>query len=489
MLKFIILAQPVSGTIMDIKTFFQRISKEAIIKLSIALLLFLATLGIFRLFQDSDFYNATLNKIAFTYQKEKKLIKEVEKPFVSLSAENMINWDGEFYNKIRKYYYDKGECCYAFFPLFPLLWKIIFVDETWIGLVNYLLFAISIIIFSSFLVKKNSPLSERLCVFALALILPTVTTYYLPYAEALYTLTFALAIWGLVKNKYWIYFTFILLFAMTRPSITIFAISIILLDIFYLLKHRNFLHFIKELIRKLLPVALGTFIVFFLFYLNSGSWTKYFEVVNKYWFVSFSIPKTITDWSVEGFGMNIFTLFFMVLPVLVLFIFNALKVLRAKPVEKPPGIFSGDMDFIKEYFFNNAMIHFWGVFLFIVFYQGGSLNGLSRYVFVSPFFYIFFFVLYDIIKEARLYKILLFSVLSVTGSLLVLLNVPDTLQPEISFTDTGFFALLASFVYLFLMRYMNRAVRISLLIILAVYNIIWIAFLYNIFLCDGWLFT
>ena len=101
--------------------------------------------------------------------------------------------------------------------------------------------------------------------------------YYLPYAESLFTLTLAIASWGLVKKKYWIFFIGAYAFAMTRPAVLIFIFAIIGADLRYLFVHRNFNYFFKEVALKALPFALGYFTVTLILYVYCGSWTAYFD--------------------------------------------------------------------------------------------------------------------------------------------------------------------------------------------------------------------
>jgi len=471
--------------------------KEIRLKFLIVIVLFIATAHVLRLFQNNDIYNLTLDHFTLTYKfyYDKNGVTHVDavkNQYTKINKNNIINWDASQYKRIKNNYYDNGkwEGDYAFFPLFPLLWKILYLNDYLIGLFNYFLFGLSIIILSSlFFPKLILSQTERLCVFMLSLILPTIVVYYIPYAEALYTFTFVMAIWGLVKNKYWVYFVFIILFSMTRPTIIVFAISIVMLDLLYFLKHRNVVHFVKELALKLIPAAIGVGIVFSMYYLNSGSFTKYFEAVSKYWPQHFGFPHKIADWSIEGFGMNVFAIFFVIIPSAILFLFNALKHIKsAKPVV-PQSVFNGNFNFIKEYFLNNSIIHFWGVFLCIFFYQDGSLNGLSRYVFVSPFFYIFYFIFYSELRDIKIKKLLYLFIPAFCLSAFTLLTAPKYLQPQINFHDMGFFCFFFSLVFLISLKYLNNTSKKMAFLVVAFFNIVWITFLYNIYICDGWLFT
>jgi hypothetical protein len=352
-----------------------------------------------------------------------------------------------------------------------------------------LLFALSIILLSKYFFKDQTlSFLENICVFIVALVLPPIVTYYLPYADALFTLTFALALWGLLKNKYWLFFVFIQLFAMTRPIFMIVGLAFIIIDIFYFFKHRNFSHFIKELSLKLYPLLLGTFIVFFLFYLNSGTFTKYFESNSVHWKVAFSIPHKITDWSAEGFGMNVFTIFFILIPSLIIFINNFIKLLRSEKTNELPTVFKGDLSFIKEYFFNFSIVYFWGVFFYVIFFQNGSLNGLNRYIFASPFTYIYLFGIVQVLKKVNTNTFLILTNFLLVASLIMLCSFPK-LDPALNFNDSGFFTLFLDFIFLYSMKYMKNYWKIISLSIIVFYNIIWITYLYNIYLCDGWIFT
>ncbi len=468
------------------------VSQELLIKISLVIILFMGTFLVFKMLQKPKIYNSTLSKISHNYSRDvvnKNIVWKVKEPYYYRDTHNTCRWDGSIYNEIRENYYNNGDHKYAFFPLFPLLWKISHISVLYIGLINYLLFGISVIIFSMFFLDTaRTGILERICVFTAAIVLPQVVVYYLPYAEALFTFTFALAIYGLIKNKYWLFFIAILLFAMTRPTFLIIGLSFVIIDVVYLIKHRNIGHFIKELSLKLLPLLLGTCIVFIMYYFNSGSLTKYFESVNQFWSMSFRIPDRIADWSIEGFGMNVFTIFFIVITSLILFLNNFLKIIRSDKTEGQPSIFKGDTNFIKEYFFNNAIIYFWGVFIFVVFYQDCTLNGLSRYIIASPYFFIFLFYFYANLKEIKLNKLIIGSVV-LTAAGLFMLTSQFKLEPKLNFSDSGFFLLLFTFLYLSSLRYMNTVFKIACLLILVLLNVIWITYLYNIYLCNACIFT
>jgi len=475
---------------MKIQLLKKLINNELLVKLSLVIVLFLGTFLIFKAFQKPIIYNATLKKVTYTYSRDEVLpnvVWKVDEPFYYMDAKNSVRWDGSIYDEIRKDYYNAGDHKYAFFPLFPLLWKVLHVNALFMGLLNYLLFGFSVILFSLFFFKnENTSTIERFCVFVVALTLPPIVVYYLPYADALFTFTFAIAMYGLIKNKYWLFFISIVLFSMTRPTFVIVGLSFVIIDFLYYLNHKNIRHFIKELSLKLTPLLLGTAIVFIMFYLNSGSFTKYFESVNTYWHTSFSIPTKISDWSTEGFGMNLFTIF-IIIAASILFINHFIKHTLTDKSSALPSIFNGNASFISEYFFRSSIFYFLGVFTFIIFFQAGSLNGLSRYIIGSPFFFMFFFYMVDDLKKLTFKRLIILLIpLSMLSLMLFMSTVTD---PKMNFNDSGYFIFLLALLYLFFLKSMNNLLKIVALGLLVLYSIVWIAYLYNVYLCNGWIFT
>ncbi len=471
---------------------FFRVFSENYLKIAIIIGLFLGTFLIFKMLQRPPIYNATLKNITHTYAFDsvnKNCIWKVHQPYYYMDTINTVHWDGVIYKDIRDNYYTNGDWKYGFFPLFPMVWRFLHISSLFIGLFNYLLFGLSVLIISNFFFKeKIKSFTERFCVFITLLILPPIVTYYLPYADALTTFTFSMGIWGLMKKKYWIYFVSIFLFATSRPIFVHVGLAFLTLDLLYYLKHLNFKHFIKETTLKLLPLVSGTLLVFLLFYINSGSFFKYFEVINKYWKTSFSIPNQISDWSIESFGTNVFILFFLIAPSLVLFFKHFINLYFSKNSKVPQGIFKGDTVSIKDYFFYISIIYFTGVLVFTLFYQSGTLNGLNRYIFVSPFFLIFFFYGYQYLKDIS-WRVLIFSVLLLLIPSFIMLTGFPELDPEINFSDFGFFILLMDVLFLYSLKYMNDIVRVLLMILLTLINLTLVTYLYNIYLCNGWIYT
>ena len=121
-------------------------------------------------------------------------------------------------------------------------------------------------------------------------------------------------------------------------------------------------------------------------------------------------------------------------------------------------------------------------------YQNGSLNGLSRYILASPFAYIFFFYVYQYLKKISFLKFVIAGGLLLTASILMLTGVAK-LEPQINFSDFGFFILLVELLFLFSLKYLNNFMKVTLMILISFVSIVLITYMYNIYLCNAWIYT
>lgn len=465
-------------------------------KIIIALTVFLLGFSIFKLLQNETIFNKTLGKIAITYLNTSdpgQTIKTTDmlktsNPYTNLDEANFHNWDVVFFKYMAENGYGKDESwpgigTYAFSPLFPFIWKLTHLPASIISIFNYLLFAFSIIILSSlFLSTKDFGKFDQLIIFTFALTLPTVFSFYLPYCESTFIFTMSVALWGLSKNKYWVFFIGLLLFTLSRPSFIIFGLAFILTDIYFLILNRNFKVFFKELWLKISPILLGVFITFFIQYLYSGNFLKMFEVHDRFWKHYFQMPTRISDWSTEGYGMNIFAICCVVLPS-GLFVLSFLKERFSFSNKSAISLFSNESS--RDYLFIVSIAYFFGNFLFVLFTQGGNLNGIHRYVLVSPFFYVFLFILLSKLKTIS-YKYLPILMVSLVYLGFMLL-IHGHYQHKITFLDAGYFLLVLSMAYIIFYNSMLKLIKISLLIVLVFSNTVWLTYLFNHFLNNSFI--
>ena len=348
------------------------------LKIVILISVFLLGLILFKGLQNQTIFKYTLGVITFTNQhlgEPNSFVQDVDivktkHPYTTFDEANFNRWDVGFYSYMKDSGYGKNDTwpgigTYAFSPLFPFIWKLTQLPAPYISILNYLMFAFSIVILSSlFLSIKDFSKTDRICFFALALTLPSVFSFYIPYSESTFIFTMSIALWGLFKNKRWLFFLGMVLFALSRPSFIIVGLAFICTDIYFLILNKDNKLFFKELVWKLLPIITGMMITFYIQYLSSGSFFKMFEVHSLFWDHNFQIPTTITDWSLEGYGMSIFSIVCIVFPASIMLFTNWLNHRKDKLSQR--------------------------VSLFSPAYQGRSICLISRSFTLSETFYSFY---------------------------------------------------------------------------------------------------
>ena len=468
--------------------------KEILFKSLISIGVFLLTFVVFTLLQNQGIYNATLGKLSNNYGRiggdKKNQIIETKIPYEKITQSNIYRWDAKLYKCVSDSMYVNSDFYYkerlAYYPLFPLLWKISMIDSSLIFIINYLLFTISLILLLHLLKNDNR---NNQFIFMVALILPSTIIYYLPYAESLFLFTMVISMIGLFKRKYWLFFLGAFAFSMTRPAAQIFLFAIMAADIRYFLIHRKINYFLKEIVLKILPFILGILLVIYIQYCYSGSWTAYFDAL-IFWPAESGFFNTILDWSVEGFGMTVFAIFFLAIPSLVYALIWGMKIFKKNEqyTIQPPSLFSGNSEWIKEYMFNTSVLFTAGNLLYTFLTSGNVLNGFYRYTMAVPFFYIILFLFHEKVKNVSFkYKMFAFG-LCLLGMILFLANVIYG-GDRFRFPYVGLY--LSVFLLLFILAepYLSYRNKWLIILLLILPCILWLTYLFNMYLCDGWLFT
>ncbi len=447
----------------------------------------------FFLFQNEKVYRNTLGKISMTYERTGAWsdfnIQLVRKPFTSVTEQKLLHWDSEIYYSIKEYMYsDEGPYSGvrgAFFPLFPGLWKTTQLSAIGICLLNYLLFASALILLVELLLKEQS-LRDRLFFIGIALSVPSVVFFYIPYTEAVFLITSVCAVAGFIKKKYTLYFLGAFLVATTRPASMFVGVAIILIDVLVLWLEKDWRGFLKNTFLKILPFAAGYFSVVVLMYFYQGSWTLMYDA-RKYWpeeTLGMRLPGPIRDWSVEGFGMSSFSIAYICLPAIVYVLFKAGRVLLAKHKDNLLVWLRNE-----DHYLAMISLAYMGLLLiYTLLFRGGSLNSFSRYTLASPFFFLLLLQLWKQRKNVHLVQKILLLVLP-SIFLYVFFKKVEYGDGRLRFEYMGMylFILLLGFVYLH--TYLNRTLQVIGVVGIFLLNILWSTYLFNCFLCDSWIFT
>ncbi len=447
--------------------------------------------SIFFLLQNEFVYQNTLGKISSNYIRLKvdgvTEIQQIKKPYVSISNGRLQNWDADIYYCIKEKLYVKDGGCYsevkgAFFPLFPLIWKASHLNSIGISILNYLLLVVSLSVLVQLLYKGSA--KEKLLIYSLLLVLPSTVIYYIPYTESLFLFTMTLALVGFSKNNYWRYFIAACGMAMLRPATLFILLAILAVDSLCFFSHRNLSLYIRNILRMGLPFVLGFVAAIFIQYASSGSFNTMSEA-QKYWSGSIGLVHQITDWSLEGFGMNTFSVFFIAIPSLSFIIYSLLKK-KSFSNNYSEAILRSEN--ANSYFFLISIFYLAGILIFIFLTAGGNLHSFFRFTMSSPAFYIVILFLLNhwlsTDKNIRPILILLPIIL-----LIVFLAQTDYGGSRLNFSLTGMYLSVLAFTFLCFHSYLKKSAQWILASILILLCIIWNTYLFNIFLCEGWIYT
>lgn len=300
---------------------------------------------------------------------------------LKLKANGTLSWDAAHYFHIMTYGYEGFRV--AFFPLFPMIWKILNVNSVSISLINYFIFL------SSFLfLKKILHLNWE--VFFIYLSVPSLIFFALPYSESIFFLSLIPTIYGL-KNQNSKYVAIGILFAsMARPSISVLIIAILITEILFRKNWKStFLNFSFYLISFLS----GQFLVALIQWFNTGKWFEFYKV-QSLWGNKLQIPNLpLSSWSGDMIvRFDAIALFFSGLALIAIF-----------------QHFKGNKISKIEMF---GMLNIVGLASIILLFRGGSLFSLNRFLFCSPFFIILINFYYKRVFFTSIKSILLLGLFS-----------------------------------------------------------------------------
>jgi len=404
----------------------------------------------------------------------------------------MLNWDAEHYYDIKTSFYKKGikdgpNAIFAFFPFFPTVWKTTNFSPLGISVLNFIFFCVSLLILTNLFspYAKDDP-HQQLVLFVVGLCIPLNVIFMIPYSEGVFMLCITLAIAGMLSGRYWTYFAFSILAAMTRPAAAVLLLTLAVTETLQLLKHKNGWLFVKELFLKSIPLIIGTGIVSYIQYQQGSGGYFVFIEAQKYWGHVLGFPSEIKDWSHEQFCTNS-AIMLIIIPLTLYYlgkrVLNNFKISDKSYVSTFRSTYANGM----EYLLDLSLVYVLGMFLFVILFREGSLHCLSRFVICTPFFYIILYHLFiktKTIAASTLKKY--FGVFFVLG---FVLNTVYSYSKGFFFEDTGY--LILTIIVLAAITY-NRIswgkYRI-LLSVLFVISIIWTCYLFNIFLSNGWLFA
>jgi len=282
-------------------------------------------------------------------------------------------WDVGWYRNIVEngYWYSaNGQSNVAFFPLFPWVLKLLDGQLVLASLLNLLLFLTGLIIL--YIVYKPSKY-----IIPILLAIPSNLFLYVPYSESIFYLAVVLFLVGMDKRNIMLACIGIFLASMARSSFSIFVPALLITGAFFSLKERKLKW---EYILYLITSLAGLAIVLFIMYYQTGEPWGIFKA-QRQWGHHFRMPEMpfftyMGTLKIDGVALLVGAI--SLIPLIKITLGTLLKKME---IEISPSVFF-------------SLLYFVGISLSIVFFQGGDLRSLNRYVFATPFIFFFFIYLF-----------------------------------------------------------------------------------------------
>ncbi|NVO02575.1 MAG: hypothetical protein HXX09_07700 [Bacteroidetes bacterium] len=431
------------------------------------------------LIQQQNLYNKVFKSLFLNYVPNDINHTKTAVPYQKISNTTLRHWDADGYMIIKDNMYDiniKGDRIFASFPLFPILWKITHLPAWGIMLLNIIFFVISILVLSYLFEDQNMERWKKIFLFSILFTFPGSAVFYIPYSEALFMIMITIAMYGFMKDKYWIYCIGIFLAAMTRSVAIILIATFFAAELLIFLEDKKIKIFIYNFFKKIAPLILGTLAASTIqLAYGSGSIFKFIEV-QKYWDYKFQIPKAVSEWSEEGYSNSIATMFFIAAPALLYLIYlflNKLKTFTNKKTKSNK----------KEYLFNLSIIYVVAMFLFILLFKGGNLYGTTRYIVNTPFFFVIIYAGITKLKDFSIeIKSFIFGILVFTS---LIFTCMVSYSGAWNFSDFGYLMFAVSLAFILFSK--SHLIHRILFFIIVFFNILWATYLFNMFLADAWI--
>lgn len=391
--------------------------------------------------------------------------------------ESLMQWDAGWYESIVENgfsYNPDQQSNIAFFPLFPLIWKITSFSPVLISVLN-LIFMMSgmLILYKTFQIKSIQ-------IFLLLLSIPSLFFCYVPYSEALFFFSGSLIIYGL-KNNNWIAVLGIFLAGMTRSVSLIFIPVILFSKLYNYHPDKNNAKLIKETSFLVLSSIVSLLLAQYVQYRESGIFFAIFKA-QMAWNRLLGLPKLfLTTWD-EGRLIWLDGSAFLAGLVST---YYCLSLLFKKLKSKQKTVSSG-------FLFSVAYLAV--VTITTLVYSGEDALGgttiysLNRFVFATPFFLTFLFI---VLKGNRIHRKMIVNFLI----MIVITGILFNMFGNLHYLDTfvlPFFKTIIYFAVMFLYSFLylliiKTDIRKNLWLGIYLCNLFLQIYLFNAFINGIWI--
>lgn len=272
----------------------------------------------------------------------------------------LLNFDADHYRAIAEDGYVGFRM--AFFPLFPLIWRISGLDAVGITVLNAFFF-----LGSALLLAKELRVSWAS--FIAWLVVPGTIFYFLPYSEATFFVGATTLLIGVRRGSILWGIAGIMVCSLSRPA---FAVLLPAVAIAVLFRHGPTRRALIECTVYALTAVAGLALVSFIQYQDTGDWMGYISQ-QKGWGNSLRLPAfPLTSWGGAA-STRLDAVAFLVGVASGVDLLARIRARIVKGTSTDP-VLALSLAYIS------------GISLLVLLFRGGELFSLNRFVFACPFF-------------------------------------------------------------------------------------------------------
>jgi hypothetical protein len=250
----------------------------------------------------------------------------------------------------------------AFYPLFPLLWKLLPANGLAAFVLNGIIYLLSLFWLGKTLRLKR----EVLLMFAM---LPSAVFFFAPYTESLFFLAGAMILVGGFMSKFWLICLGLFIASLSRPAFLVLIPALIMVDF---LTGKNTLTIIKRAFTFSLVASMALICVATIQFMDTGEWLRFFSVQSE-WDNELRFPSLpFRSWS-GGFVTRLDAAALFIGFMAIAFIMKSMadKILKREITIHPHLV--------------TSVGYLAGMTILVLAFRGGSLFSLNRFLFATPF--------------------------------------------------------------------------------------------------------
>lgn len=292
---------------------------------------------------------------------------------------NLLFWDAGWYHSIAEKGYEYSEINQSntgFYILFPAIWKLTHLGAWGMSVLNILLFAAGAGIMSCIF---RLSMSDKI----LWLTIPSFYFCFIPYSEGIFFLLGAIVLFALVRRNKYLIWASLFLISLVRPVSTVLLPAFLITELVTNDRRNTIKSLGNFLLLYGLPLVGGlAFFVWYQYY-ETGVWFAYFKQQEKHWGHEFAMPSLPFN---SMFGPK---LLWLNAAALFIGFIGMCQMLYKGILWLFKNVVQEDKMLILSYLYLAALLlitilfnPIWGTFTTNVF-------DAHRYMFVTPFFWVF----------------------------------------------------------------------------------------------------